>query len=1001
MNRFNIPANHIQLEWAKSGSSVKTSTYKGKTYTWLPRSQTAGVKVGYATMWDRSSKGYCTRSDAQVDTQRYLGQRLMAVGACPNYGKYIAFVDRSGNPVDSVERFTNEIHGNTMPFSIQGCTSTASVGTAEVPMGQSGWSMYSGYLVKCPFNQAVYDKDMLLDAEYDPNACSFVTLENPLVFLDTSQKEGSLAYKPYAFHGQGGHKGYDFVGSGVGCPPFSPPQTTRPMKSPGIITDPFLCSQLSRCTSMCWPWDANRPCYRSLPASFNHSTSECLILGYHTQTYINDSCTIKSTDDPTAKYCVKAHKTVESSNYTYVTAFTRPDFETACPPREPLKNVVFGTISGGVCTQLASASTSTGTAGECGQAVFEASSDDSPSGAGGSGSSSIFWSSWIPQSASTQQGTCNLYSTVPTCLFKVDGAISFTALSAADPSLAKDPPSDAITPGPCSSNPCKNGGTCELPGGTCKCPACFSGSNCETRVAGCCASNADCGGKGSCVSNKCKCNSGYSGPACEKGACDDVQCQNSGTCKMPSGVCECPEGFSGLRCETSVCDQVTCENGGQCEMPSGKCKCPACFTGDHCETKNPRCCETDNDCNSPQGKCVFSSCQCAPSITGDKCDNSGCAGVTCLNGGTCNQLSGHCKCPKCYSGSNCETHEANCCESDSDCNAPNGVCNSSNTCECTPEFPAANCVDLCSGVECSNDGKCDPATGKCTCLAGWGGPQCIVPQPCGTEGAICSGNATCDQEALSCVCKPGYTGEDCTELSPECSELCTVGGSVIRDSVSECKVDCYSACCKHLIESCKDQSEDNQEQCVKDALQAEEDESCCVAREEGSSNAALYAIAGVAAALLVLGAAGGMYYKNSMGAGASGEVLDNSVGEAVGGKHRPTRQESAISVDFEDYANTPDDATGDLQAEGETAQEADWDVNVEDGDVLGCKETGSKHIGMALLLQLHGATFSDWEPDCNERRRKCSDSTVIPASPLKLGWRLCFSRDDDYHSAHL
>lgn len=40
------------------------------------------------------------------------------------------------------------------------------------------------------------------------------------------------------------------------------------------------------------------------------------------------------------------------------------------------------------------------------------------------------------------------------------------------------------------------------------------------------------------------------------------------------------------------------------------------------------------------------------------------------------------------------------------------------------------------------------------------------------------------------------------------------------------------------------------------------------------------------------------------------------MGEAVGGTHRPTRQESAISVDFEDYANTPDDATGDLQAEG-------------------------------------------------------------------------------------
>lgn len=33
----------------------------------------------------------------------------------------------------------------------------------------------------------------------------------------------------------------------------------------------------------------------------------------------------------------------------------------------------------------------------------------------------------------------------------------------------------------------------------------------------------------------------------------------------------------------------------------------------------------------------------------------------------------------------------------------------------------------------------------------------------------------------------------------------------------------------------------------------------------GGSNAALYAIAGVVAALLLLGAAGGMYYKNSIG----------------------------------------------------------------------------------------------------------------------------------------
>ena len=70
-------------------------------------------------------------------------------------------------------------------------------------------------------------------------------------------------------------------------------------------------------------------------------------------------------------------------------------------------------------------------------------------------------------------------------------------------------------------------------------------------------------------------------------------------------------------------------------------------------------------------------------------------------------------------------------------------------------------------------------------------------------------------------------------MSPECSEICKVGGHIIRDSEGECAIDCYSTCCKYLTKECKDKLGEDKEQCVRDSLGATEEEACCLARVEG------------------------------------------------------------------------------------------------------------------------------------------------------------------------
>lgn len=69
--------------------------------------------------------------------------------------------------------------------------------------------------------------------------------------------------------------------------------------------------------------------------------------------------------------------------------------------------------------------------------------------------------------------------------------------------------------------------------------------------------------------------------ACTKDKCEDVVCQNNGSCV--DGACKCPSGYGGASCETVTdpCVKIKCKNEGVCE--NGACKCPAGFEGELCE----------------------------------------------------------------------------------------------------------------------------------------------------------------------------------------------------------------------------------------------------------------------------------------------------------------------------------------------------------------------------------------------------------------------------------
>ncbi|KAL8198907.1 UNVERIFIED_CONTAM: hypothetical protein K2H54_029440 [Gekko kuhli] len=142
------------------------------------------------------------------------------------------------------------------------------------------------------------------------------------------------------------------------------------------------------------------------------------------------------------------------------------------------------------------------------------------------------------------------------------------------------------------------------------------------------------------------------------------------------------------------------------------------------------------------------------------------------------------------------------CEGDSACQEEE-VCVRPGLCRCKPGFFGANCITRCPdeywGPDCKERclcypyGKCDPASGECTCHPGRWGALCQFACQCGPHGH-------CSPLTGACHCKQGWWAPDCKK---QCQ--CNLAGSRCDAATGRCLCDpgwwgrkCASPChCNH------------------------------------------------------------------------------------------------------------------------------------------------------------------------------------------------------------
>ncbi|KAM6372843.1 scavenger receptor class F member 1 [Pluvialis apricaria] len=237
-----------------------------------------------------------------------------------------------------------------------------------------------------------------------------------------------------------------------------------------------------------------------------------------------------------------------------------------------------------------------------------------------------------------------------------------------------------------------------------------------------------------------------------------------------------------------------------CRLPAG----PACCPGWKQEGREctAALCEGEDACGADEVCVRPGVCLCKPGFFGADCSS---------------------RCPEQYWGPDCKRR--------CPCH-PNGRCDpASGHCTCDPNHWGELCQFPC---QCGPHGRCDPLTGACRCEPGWWSPTCKKQCQCnpasshcdpltghcrclpGWWGRRCSFKCSCNlspcaQETGKCECKAGFWGPacqrrcdclhgSCSPLSGHCS--CSPGyqGRSCRDP---CPAGRYGSQCVHSCGSCK------------------------------------------------------------------------------------------------------------------------------------------------------------------------------------------------------